>query len=117
MLRNGSLARDERAMKVDDVLQDVTHLFLDTAPVIYYVEGHPQYADLTKAVFDRIDKGDFFAVTSPVTLAECLVVPYRDGLSRLIEAFSDLVVDGSNTVFIAIGHATLRVLVLDDIEP
>lgn len=95
-------------MKVDDVLRNITHLFLDTAPVIYYVEGHPQYAKLTGAIFDRIDKGEVTAVTSPVTLAECLVVAYRGDLQRVIEAFSDLIGEGSNTNFVIIGQSAAR---------
>ena len=31
------------AVRIHEVLQGVTHLFLDTAPVIYYVEKHPTY--------------------------------------------------------------------------
>lgn len=33
-------------MRIDEALQGVTRLFLDTAPVIYYVEKHPTYLDL-----------------------------------------------------------------------
>ena len=31
-------------MKIADALCGVTHLFLDTAPVIYYVENNPAYS-------------------------------------------------------------------------
>ena len=51
-------------------LQRVNRLFLDTAPLIYYVEKHPQYMKILKAVFQRIDKGLITAVTSPVTLGQ-----------------------------------------------
>ena len=42
------------------------------------------------------------AVTSPVTLAECLVVPYRLGAATLQQDFLDLIVYGNNTVFVSI---------------
>lgn len=42
-------------MKLVDALRVVTRLFLDTAPVIYYVERHPQNAAKADEVFDRID--------------------------------------------------------------
>jgi hypothetical protein len=64
-------------MTLDDVLQRVTTVFLDTAPVIYYVEQNPHYIDLVDAVYNRIDRGELRALTSPVTLAECLVSPLR----------------------------------------
>ncbi len=60
-------------MNIEEALQDVHRLFLDTAPVIYYVERHPAYFNRVSPIFDRIDSGLLTAVTSPVTLAECLV--------------------------------------------
>ncbi len=101
-------------MKVADALRDITRLFLDTAPVVYYVEKNPQYSASTALIFDRIDNGLLIAITSPVTLAECLVVPYRSGLTQLQQDFFDLIVFGRNTIFMPIDHevgrraATLR---------
>ncbi len=89
-------------MKIDAALQNITHLFLDTAPVIYYVEKNPQYFATVEFVFDQIDSGSITAVTSPVTLAECLVMPYRLGIANLQQDFLDLIVYGNNTVFVSI---------------
>ena len=44
-------------MKIDSVPQNIAHLFLDTAPVIYYVEKNPQYFTTVEFVFDQIDSG------------------------------------------------------------
>lgn len=41
-------------------------------------------------------------MTSPVTLAECLVVPYRLGIAKLQQDFLDLIVSAKNTVFVSI---------------
>jgi predicted nucleic acid-binding protein len=89
---------------VDVHIRSVSRLFLDTAPLIYYVEKHPQYMKILKPVFQRIDKGLITAVTSPVTLAECLIHPYRRGLIDLQKDFSDLIVNGKNTIFIPTDH-------------
>jgi predicted nucleic acid-binding protein len=62
-------------------------VFLDTAPVIYFVQGHPAYLPVISALFDRFDGGDCVAVISPVTLAECLVLPLRRGDVALAAAF------------------------------
>lgn len=32
-------------MRIRDVLAGVSHLFLDTAPIIYFVERNPQFVD------------------------------------------------------------------------
>lgn len=95
-------------MKLTDRLQTVRRLFLDTAPVIYFVEAHPQYGSIAEVVFDRLDSGELTAVTSPVTLAESLIFPFRLKQAELHQAFTDLIVNGSNTTFAAIDHEMAR---------
>jgi predicted nucleic acid-binding protein len=96
------------AVKVADALQNVTRLFLDTAPVIYYVERNPQYAALTDAVFDRIDNGALAAVTSPITLLECLVIPFRLARVDVQQDFMDLIVSGQGITFAPLDAAAAR---------
>lgn len=78
-------------MKITERLRPAARLFLDSAPVIYFVERHPRYATLTDIVFDRIDNGALKGVASPITLAESLVLPYRPGKAEAIRAFNDLI--------------------------
>jgi predicted nucleic acid-binding protein len=89
-------------LRVSDALQGISTLFLDTAPVIYLVEGNPAYLDRVRDIFQHIDSGRISAVTSPVTLAECLVHPLRLGLAALRQDFIDMVVNGTNTTFVNI---------------
>lgn len=84
-------------MKIDDALKGVTHIFLDTAPVIYFVENHPLYFPLVENIFNRFDSGNLLAATSPVTLAETLIMPLRLNLTHLQKAFTDVITNGSNT--------------------
>lgn len=95
-------------MKIAERLQTVTRVFLDSAPVIYYVEANPRYRPIVEVIFDRLDYGALTAVTSPVTLAECLVFPYRLGKSQTAQDFADLIVNGSNTVFALIEQETAK---------
>jgi len=67
----------EKANKLKDVLENVRRIFLDTAPVIYFVEKNERFLNSVKTVFGLIDDGRLLAITSPITLAECLVQPYR----------------------------------------
>jgi len=92
-------------VNIHESLEGVTQLFLDTAPVIYYVEEHPQYLPIVSVVFDRILDGSLMAVTSPVTLAECLVHPYRLGQTQLEQDFLDVIVAGNNTTFVLINDS------------
>lgn len=73
-----------------DIFQRVHKIFLDTAPVIYYIEATPAYADIVRAAFTSIDAGQIQALVSPVTLAECLTLPIRQNQSKIVQLFTDL---------------------------
>lgn len=89
-------------MKISVALQRVSFLFLDTAPIIYLVEKNPSYLDRVKDIFQRVDGGQLKVATSPVSLAECLVHPYRLGLTQLSQDFIDVVVNGVGTTFLSL---------------
>jgi predicted nucleic acid-binding protein len=90
---------------VEPALAGVNRLFMDTAPVIYLAEQHSRYARLLGEIFARVDQGGLVAVTSPITLAERLVHPYRRGLTHLRDQFFDLVVNGPHTEFVPLDAA------------
>jgi len=50
---------------------------LDTMIFIYAFEDHPVYQAVLKSFFSALEKGEMSAVTSTLTLTECLVQPYR----------------------------------------
>lgn len=93
-------------MTVEESLQGVTRLFLDTAPVIYYVERNAQYLAIVRVVLNRVRDGSLVAVT-PITLAECLVRPYSLGQTQLQQDFIDTIVNGNNTIFVPIAEPTI----------
>jgi hypothetical protein len=61
-------------MKVEEALRGVKRLFLDPAPVVYFVEQNPEFITRVEPIFARLDL-DIIGVVSAVTLAECLVFP------------------------------------------
>lgn len=93
-------------MRTSDALVNVSRLFLDTAPVIYFVERNPQFVDLVDPVFERLS-ADITAVVSGITLSECLVGAVRLGLADLEQAFVD-VLQQEQVVFIDINAAIAR---------
>jgi predicted nucleic acid-binding protein len=44
-------------------------IFLDTAPLIYLIERDARYLPTVEEILGRLDAGDLYAVTSPVSLA------------------------------------------------
>ncbi|MDZ7960457.1 MAG: PIN domain-containing protein [Aulosira sp. DedQUE10] len=93
-------------MRISDALSGVSRLFLDTAPVIYFVERNPQFVDLVDPIFDRLE-ADITAVVSGITLSECLVGAIRLGLADLEQAFLD-VLQQDEVVFVEINAAMAR---------
>ena len=53
-------------------------LYLDANIIIYAVERHPDYRCVIEQLFALIDAGQAGAVTSELTLAECLVRPFAE---------------------------------------
>lgn len=79
---------------------DTVHLiFLDTAPVIYFVEKNPSFSPKVQPIFDRLDDGKLKAVVSPITLAECLVLPYKLDEPKVAQIFTDLLVNSQSVLF------------------
>jgi len=93
-------------MRISDAVVGISRLFLDTAPVVYFVERNPQFVDLVDPIFDRLE-ADITAVASGITLSECLVGAIRLGLVDLEQAFVD-VLQQEQVVFVDINAAIAR---------
>jgi predicted nucleic acid-binding protein len=87
-------------------LESIHQVFLDTAPVIYFVEKNPVFATKVQDLFQRLDEGKLTAVVSPITLAECLVVPYKLGKPDVVKMFTELLVRSENVLFYPIDETT-----------
>ncbi|MDT9201253.1 PIN domain-containing protein [Limnospira fusiformis KN01] len=73
-------------MKIDAALAGVSRLFLDTAPVIYFVERNPSFVDRVDPIFERLES-EITPVVGSVTVAECLVGALQMGLTNLEQAY------------------------------
>ena len=96
-------------MTPQERLGAATRIFLDTAPVIYFVEANPAYLSVVEDVFRRLDSGSLTAISSPVTLAECLVHPLRRGNSVLADSFVTLLKNGPGASMVGIDPDDARV--------
>jgi predicted nucleic acid-binding protein len=76
-------------MKIEESLRGVNRLFLDTAPVVYFVEQNPEFIARVEPIFDRLDL-DIIGVVSAITLAECLVFPIKRGFIDIEKAFEEV---------------------------
>lgn len=74
-------------MGLSEKLREGSLVALDTAPLIYFIEQNPNYYSSLKAFFVALDKGQYQAVTSTLTLTETLVHPIRLGRTDLVQAY------------------------------
>ncbi len=93
-------------MQIDDELSGVSRLFLDTSPVIYFVERNPQFVGMIDPIFERLE-AEITAVVSPVTIAECLVGALRLNLAALQQAYLEIL-DAENVVFVETSRIIAR---------
>ena len=62
-----------------DFIADNAFVTVDTAPIIYLLEDHPQFAEEFLPLFELIESGRIQAIVSPVTIAEVVAGPLNSG--------------------------------------
>lgn len=62
-------------------------VMVDTAPFIYVLESHPQFADQFVGLFEAAAAGDLTIALSTITLAEVLTGPFKAGQTALAKRF------------------------------
>ena len=65
-------------------------VFLDTAPLIYFIEGHSDYQEKLEELFKSNDENHFKFLTSSITLLEVLVKPLRDGETNVVDQYKTI---------------------------
>lgn len=88
-----------------DVLAGVAKLGIDTAPLIYFVEAHPEYDIAITNVFRRIESGELTGVTSVITLTEVLTQPLRMMKRDLLEQYRNLLCGSAHFEMVTIDAA------------
>jgi predicted nucleic acid-binding protein len=83
-------------MSLADEFEQINAIFIDTAPIIYYIEAHPQFGPLAKEVVNIFQSGRLNAFASVITLTEVLSKPVEVGDERLARKFSDFLKYGRN---------------------
>ncbi|MEO8120109.1 MAG: PIN domain-containing protein, partial [Rhodoferax sp.] len=62
-------------------------VMVDTAPFIYVLESHPQFADQFVGLFEAAAAGDLTIALSTITLAEVLTGPFKAGHTALAKRY------------------------------
>lgn len=89
-------------MTLADEFSQISTIFIDTAPVIYYIEAHPQFGPLAKEVVDSFQSERLNAFSSVITLTEVLPKPIEAGDEKLARKFAEFLKRGKNLSLIEI---------------
>jgi predicted nucleic acid-binding protein len=89
-------------MSISDELAKVDTIFIDTAPIIYYIEAHPQFGPLTMEIVNAFQSGKVVAFSSVITLAEVLPKPIEAKNERLAKKFIEFLKYGKNLSLVEI---------------
>jgi predicted nucleic acid-binding protein len=92
-------------MRVSDAFDGITKVFLDTAPVVYYVEAHPTFGTVARAAFTLISDGKIQAIASPVTLAECVTLPIKLDRLDIRQVYRNLLTSTDGILLVGIDAA------------
>ena len=72
-------------------MTEFKRVFVDTAPIIYYLENNSLYKGLIKNFFALCIEKNIQIVTSAITIEEYLVFPYVSGKMELIDNFKKFI--------------------------
>lgn len=68
-------------------------VFLDTAPIIYFLDNDVNFGEKAKNIFEEILENKKRIVTSVITCTEYLTFPYKNNNFEKVEAFFEFVSD------------------------
>jgi predicted nucleic acid-binding protein len=83
-------------MMLHQALADVQRLFVETAPLIYFIEEHPVHLERMHVIMQEVDAGTLTAVTSVITLTEVLTQPLRTKQHDIVQAYRDILLHSPN---------------------
>jgi len=91
-------------MTLSEELARLNTIFIDTAPIIYFIEAHPQFGPLIKEVVSAFQGGNLNAFSSVITLTEVLPKPIEKGNEKLARKFAEFLKHGKNLNMVEISE-------------
>jgi predicted nucleic acid-binding protein len=80
-------------VNIRDALEGVQRLYMETAPLIYYVEENSTYVAKMDVIIATIEDRSLEAVSSVITLTEVLTHPFKRGDTRLEREYRDILLN------------------------
>jgi predicted nucleic acid-binding protein len=91
-------------MALREDIAEIHSIFIDTAPFIYFVEGHSELGQRVKAIFDYFHLNELQIYSSVITLTEVVSKPVQVGNKGLVEQFVRLLKNRKNFCLLEISR-------------
>ncbi len=91
-------------MTLSEELACINSVFIDTAPIIYYLQAHPEFGPLAREVALTIESGSLTAYTSVLTLTEVLIKPIATNDVALAQKFVQFIKHARHITLIEISE-------------
>ena len=88
------------------IIPDGAIVYVDTAPVIYTLEPHPDYSSRLQPLWEKLHANKITIVSSELLWLETLVLPMKKQNQALIELYTELLTD--NIQLIPIDETILK---------
>lgn len=89
-------------MKISAALTNVQRLYIETAPLIYYVEEHPTYVARMDAIIATLEKASIVAISSVIILTEVLPQPIKLGNTLLEEEYHNILLHSDGFMLLSV---------------
>lgn len=85
-----------------EAVRSARRIYLDTAPLIYFIEVHPGFSSLVRPVLLSIYTGEKEGLSSYVTLIELLVKPLQENRTDLAQRYRETLLGQRHLRLVAI---------------
>ncbi len=89
-------------MNLEAALDGISKLYVDSAPLIYYVEEHFAYVDKMEYILNHVENTSLEAVSSVLTLSEVLVAPVRTGAHQVAQRYRTILLNRESCTLVPI---------------
>lgn len=83
-------------MKISAAFKGVQRLYIDTAPLIFYVEENPNYVAKMDAIIKIVETTSIATISSVILLTEVLTLPLKTGATKLEQEYRDILVNSGD---------------------
>ncbi|MEQ8220948.1 MAG: PIN domain-containing protein [Candidatus Eremiobacterota bacterium] len=81
--------------------REIKSIFMDTAPIIYYIEGNNQFCQI-KDMINQIQKNNITIFSSVITITEVLVKPVSLGNMNVVNSFLTFLKNPDNIIILPV---------------